>query len=883
MKTNISSAAERPSITVTMTSYPARIATVHKVVENMLAQTMKPDRIVLWLANEQFPEGEQSLPDQLLRLRDSGLVIGWCSDTRSYKKLLPALERYPDDLLITVDDDLIYDERMIELLYDCYRQFPYSVAAMRTHLMRFAPDGTLLPYKHWRREYGRVLEPSMALFATTGGGTLFPPHILLPCASDIKSIQEACPNADDIWLKVMLTLAGVPVTLAAPNCPLRYVPGTQNTTLWNYNLSLGGNDEQLAAAAELCEREHGVSADELIALMRDPSYDFCPEISAIVTVSEGDDPNGLIEDALSGTQHGIEVVCVDNCSGMGEALKKHASNDRRVRIVTPEEKTNLCECARLGLEAAQGDYVIFLSPDDRLGEGFVETLMSRAVHHPDADIIRFAANMLSPEADAVYPDAWDTFKDGGTIERGEQILPRCLLTASADPADLQYLLCDKLFTRQLCLRARDNGAFACTDGVDGAFAMQLLIHLSECADSMVTISDAGCVYHSGARLPHCGDSMRSKADALCALRTDAPTAICDNIRQRLLLCAAQAVLRGELPFERLCEGWGGIAALSALERGTTDPFAIARCISRQCAHSIAQSIPETAAVLCEGAPLSICGLNTDEMGLRLIDIAPDEFDTKLPVCGAEVLVYAPADDTDARRMLHIIATARLRGLSVLVYLGDKPTNGTAFDSAFLHCPDTIAMVGAAAVSDIDSGALLRIMGENVVYLTADAEPELWREAINAACISAPPLPCADAPLAHSIACLISGSARLRAQEAETERLNAASVQAARLALHRKRCQLEQLTERKDTMERDLRAHLDKYAADAAKLKQHIRDLDTRCANERETSRKLREEIRGLREELEKANATLLNRVNRAAMWLPRKAKAGIDRLRQRDE
>ena len=48
---------------------------------------MRPDETVLWLAKSEFAQ----LPPEILRM--DGLTIRQCEDIRSYKKLIPTLER----------------------------------------------------------------------------------------------------------------------------------------------------------------------------------------------------------------------------------------------------------------------------------------------------------------------------------------------------------------------------------------------------------------------------------------------------------------------------------------------------------------------------------------------------------------------------------------------------------------------------------------------------------------------------------------------------------------------------------------------------------------------------------------------------------------------
>lgn len=106
-----------PELIVSLTSFPPRIKTVHKTIETLQDQTYQADRIILWLAEEEFPEKEKELPRELLALRDKGLEIRWCNNIYSYKKLVPTIKLYPNAIIVTADDDLYYSNEWLKRLY----------------------------------------------------------------------------------------------------------------------------------------------------------------------------------------------------------------------------------------------------------------------------------------------------------------------------------------------------------------------------------------------------------------------------------------------------------------------------------------------------------------------------------------------------------------------------------------------------------------------------------------------------------------------------------------------------------------------------------------------------------------------------------------------
>ena len=235
----------KPRIIVSLTSFPARINYVSKVIQRMLIQTVKPDEIILWLSIEQFPQKEKELPVSLLELKKYGVKIEWCEgDMKAYKKFLPAFKQYPDDLVIILDDDLIYHTDIVERLYRAHLQFPNAIIASRCHEIGMDEQGKISPYSTWKKECENdTYKPKYDWFLTGGAGTLFPPHIFGTEMHEEEVIRELCPWADDIWLNINAAINHVPIVNVAGNNILRRIEGTQEIRLEDINKEQ--NDIQL--------------------------------------------------------------------------------------------------------------------------------------------------------------------------------------------------------------------------------------------------------------------------------------------------------------------------------------------------------------------------------------------------------------------------------------------------------------------------------------------------------------------------------------------------------------------------------------------------------------------------------------------------------------
>lgn len=106
-------------IIVSLTSYKPRLANLPIVIDTIFAQTVPPDLIVLNLAYDEI------LPDNVADyLTTHGVEIFRVADTKVYKKLIPTLKRYPNDAVITIDDDFLYPDGMIEEFLTIHENYP---------------------------------------------------------------------------------------------------------------------------------------------------------------------------------------------------------------------------------------------------------------------------------------------------------------------------------------------------------------------------------------------------------------------------------------------------------------------------------------------------------------------------------------------------------------------------------------------------------------------------------------------------------------------------------------------------------------------------------------------------------------------------------------
>lgn len=241
-------------VIISLTSFPERMYEIRYTLYSLLNQTVKPAKIILWLASEEFPNGENDLPQDVLNFKQNGLTIEWTRNICSYKKLIPCLENYPKRIIVTADDDLYYEPDWLEKLIKAYDKHSDCVIAHRAHAVKFN-FGKLAPYKKWKRSI-KGGKSSYLNFPTSGGGVLYPVGCFYKDVTRDDIFLKLLPKADDIWIWAMIVLNHKKVFVTEDHIkrltyvnPQRERGLTNEKTLFSFNKK-GGNDEQLKRLLE---------------------------------------------------------------------------------------------------------------------------------------------------------------------------------------------------------------------------------------------------------------------------------------------------------------------------------------------------------------------------------------------------------------------------------------------------------------------------------------------------------------------------------------------------------------------------------------------------------------------------------------------------------
>lgn len=229
---------KRPAqLIISLTSFPARINTAHLAINTLLRQTLKPDRVILWLAESQFPQKEKDLPEDILKLFNFGLEIKWCEDFKSYKKLLPALQEFPNDIIVTADDDIYYETDWLETLYKSYEKHN-CIICQRPRRLYLDKNNKIKVYSCRKSEGMDLSKPDYFNQMLGGTGCLYPPHSLYKDVLNYNIANELLPTNDDIYFWAMAVLNNTKIGVAKGFRGNIYQMDTGENTLGNINTHL---------------------------------------------------------------------------------------------------------------------------------------------------------------------------------------------------------------------------------------------------------------------------------------------------------------------------------------------------------------------------------------------------------------------------------------------------------------------------------------------------------------------------------------------------------------------------------------------------------------------------------------------------------------------
>ena len=194
---------------VSMTTIPSRLHMLEVNLESLLNQSYQFDKLVINIDDNISKEDLEKY--EKLKAVSSKIELNQCeSKWRSCNKLLPTLQRYPNDVIITVDDDVYYPDKCIEELVKHYELLPTPQKIIIAHEINpifikqqenYVGYYNTWDYKFKQVEYGKYLSNCC----------LFPPHVFDgTMLFDYEKMMKYTNGLhDELWFWLCSTLNGI--------------------------------------------------------------------------------------------------------------------------------------------------------------------------------------------------------------------------------------------------------------------------------------------------------------------------------------------------------------------------------------------------------------------------------------------------------------------------------------------------------------------------------------------------------------------------------------------------------------------------------------------------------------------------------------------------
>lgn len=194
---------------ISMTSIFKNQDILLQTLQSIIKQTKNPDKIFLYLSEEPYLldsgfKDKKITNSNLLKFIDNNPIIDikWVKNIGPYRKLLPLLkDKWDEDcIIITIDDDTVYDPQLIENLTNDY----YKHACVIGY-RGFTPSFDKIENFDYH-ERDKLQNLSLYNFLTGKGGILYKPeffHKTKNLIFDDKIFLDTCQTCDDIWFYLL--------------------------------------------------------------------------------------------------------------------------------------------------------------------------------------------------------------------------------------------------------------------------------------------------------------------------------------------------------------------------------------------------------------------------------------------------------------------------------------------------------------------------------------------------------------------------------------------------------------------------------------------------------------------------------------------------------
>lgn len=199
---------------VSLTSIFKNQSKLLKTLVSITKQTYSPNKIFLYLSETPYildsgfkkKKITNTKLSKFLKKKEKKIEVKWVKNQGSYRKLIPILrKRWNEDcIIITIDDDTIYHNKLIENMINDYNEHKCVVS-----YRGFTPDfvqkgGKICDFDYEKKD--ELIHKNIYNFVTGKGGILYKPvffHKTGDLIFNKNFYTNICKKQDDLWFYIL--------------------------------------------------------------------------------------------------------------------------------------------------------------------------------------------------------------------------------------------------------------------------------------------------------------------------------------------------------------------------------------------------------------------------------------------------------------------------------------------------------------------------------------------------------------------------------------------------------------------------------------------------------------------------------------------------------
>jgi len=219
----------KEKIIVSFTTWPKRDKFVPIMLESIHNQSMKPDKVIMWLSDEEYPNN--AIPSHLKECIKNKYItdVFFTKNTFAHKRW-EAHRKYIDSYIITVDDDIIYEKDFIKDLYTVSSKNRDKVTVWTTRYNEY--DGII------RIDSDVFDRVNMKRNQILSGLTCFPPNLFPQESFNYCHLRDDYNiKSDDAWVRAWVVKKKLDVigVYDIKDKKWKGIPGSRKYGNWEIN------------------------------------------------------------------------------------------------------------------------------------------------------------------------------------------------------------------------------------------------------------------------------------------------------------------------------------------------------------------------------------------------------------------------------------------------------------------------------------------------------------------------------------------------------------------------------------------------------------------------------------------------------------------------